>query len=122
MKKIILLLFPVLLLVSCEKNYLVPADEVPSWLKERIAEAEKEISSNPQSLMDICAWVRYSYKGDYYYEWINPISSAWPQLYNKQGELMNFGSIDIAKYWDEKCCKRFIWKGSKYIEGLEDGK
>jgi hypothetical protein len=37
MKKILLLLLPALLLISCEKNYLVPASEVPEWLEDRIA-------------------------------------------------------------------------------------
>lgn len=122
MKKILLLLITILMLGSCEENYLVPADEVPSWLKDRIAEAEKEIKSDPKSGMDICAWIRYSYKGDYYYEWINLLSSYWPHLYNKKGELMTFGKMDIEKYWGEKCCKKFIWKGSKYIDVNEDGR
>jgi hypothetical protein len=121
MKKIMLFLLPVMmLLASCEKNYLVPSDEVPSWLKDRIAETEQEIQSNPKSGLDICAWIRYTYKGDYYYEWINLLSSTWPHLYNHKGEMMTSGLLDFNKYWDEKCCKRFIWKGSAYIDGIED--
>jgi len=120
MKKILLLLMPALLLISCEKSYLVPAAQVPEWLEDRIAETEKEIRSNPKSGLDICAWVRYTYEDDYYYEWINLLSSHWPHLYNQKGELMTFDSMDIHRYYDEKCCKKFIWKGANYIDGIED--
>lgn len=119
MKKIMLFLLPVMMLVSCEKNYLVPDDEVPAWLKDRIAEIEKEIQSNPKSPLDICAWIRYTYEGDYYYEFINLLSSSWPHLYNHKGELIN-SSFEFDKYWEKKCCKQFIWKGSDYIDGIED--
>lgn len=120
MKKIMLFLLPAILLVSCEKDYLVPSNEVPGWLKDRIAETEQEIQSNPKSALDICAWVRYTYKGDYYYEWINLLSSTWPHLYNQKGEMMTFSTMDFEKYWEGKCCKQFIWKGSDYIDGIED--
>lgn len=120
MKKILLLLMPALLLFSCEKNYLVPAGEVPEWLEDRIAETEKEIRSDPKSSLNMCAWVRYTYEDDYYYEWINLLSSYWPHLYNQKGELVTFDSMDIDKYWEQKCCKQFIWKGADYIDGIED--
>lgn len=120
MKTIMLFLLPAILLVSCEKDYLVPSNEVPGWLKDRIAETEQEIQSNPKSALDICAWVRYTYKGDYYYEWINLLSSTWPHLYNQKGEMMTFSTMDFEKYWEGKCCKQFIWKGSDYIDGIED--
>lgn len=120
MKKTLLFLLPLLLFVSCERDYLVPANEVPAWLKDRIAETEKEISSNPKSSLNICAWIRYTYKGDYYYEWINLLSSHYPHLYNHKGEMMTSALLDFNKYWDEKCCKQFIWKGSDYIDGIED--
>ena len=120
MKKILLLLLPALLLISCEKNYLVPAAQVPEWLEDRIAETEKEIRSDPKSSLKICAWVRFTYEDDYYYEWINLLSSYWPHLYNQKGELMTFDSMDIYKYWNEKCCKQFIWKGPDYIDGIEE--
>ncbi len=61
MKKILLLLLSALLLISCEKNYLVPASEVPEWFEDRIAETEKEIRTNEMSALDMCAWVRYTY-------------------------------------------------------------
>jgi len=32
----------------------------------------------------------------------------------------NGSTMDIEKYRDEKCCKQFIWKGSNYINGIED--
>ncbi|MBE0677658.1 MAG: hypothetical protein IH592_02725, partial [Bacteroidales bacterium] len=98
MKKIMLFLLPALMLVSCEKNYLVPADEVPSWLKNRIAETEKELQSNPKSGLDMGAWIRYSYEGDYYFEWLSPISSSFPPIHSYDGELMTYFTSLYQKY------------------------
>ena len=108
-----------MLLISCEKDYLVPVAEIPGWLKDRIAETEKEIGGDQKSGLEITAWIRYTYKGDYFYEFINPLSSYWPHLYNRKGELMTFSTMDIWKYQEEKCCKTFIWKGPDYIDGIE---
>ncbi len=33
---------------------------------------------------------------------------------------MTFDSFYIEKYWAEKCCKQFIWKGANYMDGIED--
>jgi hypothetical protein len=119
MKKILLIVLPLMLLISCEKDYLVPVAEIPGWLKDRIAETEKEIGGDQKSGLEITAWIRYTYKGDYFYEFINPLSSYWPHLYNRKGELMTFSTMDIWKYQEEKCCKTFIWKGPDYIDGIE---
>lgn len=119
MKKILLIVLPLVLLISCEKDYLVPAVEIPGWLKDRIAETEKEIRGDQLSGLEITAWVRYTYQGDYYYEFINPLSSYYPHLYDHKGELMTFSTFDIEKYWAERCCKTFIWKGPDYPDGIE---
>jgi hypothetical protein len=116
MKKILLFLLPVMLFISCEKQYLIPADEVPSWLKNRIADIEKEIRSD--SRYEMSAWFRYSYSGEYYFEWFNLISSSFPPVYNYDGEIMTFSSELYLQYESEKCCKTTVWKGPQYPDGL----
>ena len=120
MKKILFILLPLMLLSSCDKDYLVTAAEIPGWLKDRIAWTEKQIMEDDKSGLEMTAWIRYTYKGDFYYEWINMLSSYWPHLYNREGELMTFSTINIENYWEEKCCKTFIWKGPDYSDGIEN--
>ena len=116
MKKLLLILLPALMLVSCEKSYLVPDDEVPAWLKDRIAETEKEIRNNPHSGLTISAWIRYSYDQDYYFEYHNLLSSSYPPIYNYRGDMMTFSWDNNDSYQQDKCCKEYIWKGSDWSD------
>ena len=110
----IFLLFS-LLLISCERdNYLIPRKEVPDWLKTQIARDEKEIKDDPKSGKDIGAWFRYEYKGEYYFEYENMISSAFPPVYYFNGNLMNTYEEPYIDYMNKKCCKQIVWKG-KYF-------
>ncbi len=116
MKKILLILLPALILVSCEKNYLVPGDEVPGWLKDRISDTEKEIRKNPHSGLDISAWIRYSYDNEYYFEYHNLLSSSFPPIYNYRGDMMTFSWDSNDAYQKDKCCKEYIWKGPSWSD------
>ncbi len=118
MKKILFLLMPMMLLVSCEKQYLIPSDEVPYWLKQRIAETEKQLRSDSHSGYEMTAWSRYSYEGSYYYEWYNVVSSAFPPVYNTKGDLMTFSSDVYMQYQAEKCCRVIVWKSPDYPDDL----
>lgn len=114
MKKILLVLLPAILLISCEKQYLVPADEVPEWLKTRIAEIEDEIEANPKSGLDIGAWIRYEYNDQYYFEWHNLLSSSFPPIYDTDGNIMTYSWDNSSGYQKDKCCKKFVWKGPSW--------
>ncbi len=103
-----------MLLISCERQYLLPSDEVPGWLKTRIAEIEDEIRANPRSGLDIGAWVRYEYQDQYYFEWHNPLSSSFPPIYDFDGDMMTFSWDSNDEYQKDKCCKKYIWKGSAW--------
>ena len=85
MKNLVLFLCFFLLASSCEKNQTVPDDEVPGWLKTRIAQDELTIASNPQSGLDIAAWIRYKYQKEYYFEYHNMLFSSFPPVYNYAG-------------------------------------
>lgn len=119
MKRILLLLLPVLMLASCERQYLVPSDEVPAWLKEIIREAEAGDSSSIYA-SDIGAWIRYKYEGNYYYEWLNPIMSSFPPVYDHGGSLLSLDQDAFIKYQDGKCCKKYVWKGSAFPDDYDE--
>ncbi|HCM60261.1 MAG TPA: hypothetical protein DIS74_07800 [Bacteroidales bacterium] len=119
MKRVLLLLLPIMLLTACEKQYLVPSDEVPSWLKEMIREAEEGESNPPMYGSDFGAWVRYKYDGNYFFEWINPVSSSFPPVYNLEGNPVMEQMVD-APYQNGKCCKKYIWKGSAFPDDYDE--
>ena len=76
MKKTLFLLMMTLLVNSCENDYyLIPANEVPKWLKEKIAEDEATIKEDPKLMPNYGAWLRYEFNDERYYEYDNPLSS-----------------------------------------------
>lgn len=116
LRHLIFLLFLVFTISSCEKDYLIPKSEVPDWLRKRIAQDEKEIKSNPQSGLDIAAWIRYEYLDNYYFEYHNLLSSAGPVTYDYDGVIIMLNQEPYLNYNADKCCKQYVWKGPSYIE------
>lgn len=119
MKILLHFLLPAVLLISCERQYLLPADEVPGWLKTRIAEIEDEIKANQTSALNICAWIRYEFNDQYYFEWHNLLSSSFPPVYNADGEMMTYSWDSADEYQKAKCCKKFVWKGSSWKDAYD---
>jgi hypothetical protein len=118
MKKFFALVAFCLLIVSCEKapNLLLPSSEVPDWIQKRISSDEKKIASNPQSGLDVAAWIRYKFQDDYYFEYRNAISSAGPEKYDYNGNKILLTQEPYTHFEAEKCCKSFVWKGPNYID------
>jgi len=113
MKKVIIPFVLSLIMFSCEKDKIA-TDDIPDWLMVRIAEDESKIAADARSGLDIAAWIRYEYRGNFYYEYVNQLSSSGPKVYNRNGDLINYG-IPYMDYMAGKCCKKYIWKGSAYI-------
>ena len=116
MKKSALLLALALFLISCEKDYLIPRKDVPSWLKDRIQQDEESLKSQPRSTLNVSAWVRYTYDANFYFEFVNLASSTLPQVFMQDGTEYKPSLQDFSKYQSEKCCKLYIWKGPSYFE------
>ncbi len=114
MQKAVFLVGIIILLGSCQKEYLVPAREVPGWLKERIAADEQVIQEDPTLMAGYGAWKRYEFRGDMYYEYINLLSSKYPDTFNENGQAVNTVDGSCQEYWDEKCCGTYIWKAPGY--------
>lgn len=105
------------LLLSCEKkaDFLIPESEIPNWLKTKIVSDESTLKSNPESSISISAWIRYEYGGDYYYEFINLLSSAGPMVFKSDSTEFNYREVNFFDYQSGKCCKRYVWKGPSYF-------
>ena len=102
---------------NCNKDGLdlVPDNEVPQWLNERIATDMAEITkSDPKMMINYGAWVRYEFEAGYYFEYDNPLSSVCCYMINFEGESFNYFDESFETYHEDKCCKRFVWKAWKY--------
>lgn len=110
MRKVFLLIGIIFLIISCEKNYLIPAKEIPGWLKKSITENEDAIKSDPKSMQNYGAWIRYEFRELYYYEYDNPLSSFYPNVYSEKGNPVNHGDLPLNEYLSQRCCVVYIWK------------
>lgn len=116
MKKSLLILLFFLSISACTKDKMLPQDEIPNWLKERILEDEELIKSNPQSGRDIACWMRYEYSDNYYFEYLNLLMSSFPPVYDYEGNEFIFYTDPDSDYSKKKCCKIYVWKGASYFE------
>jgi hypothetical protein len=116
MKKILFLILLATITASCERVQLPSDPELPGWLKVRIAQDEEIIRTNAHSGLEIGAWMRFNFEGDYYFEYLNLLSSSFPPIYNLEGERVMADQNDYRDYSAGKCCKKYIWKGPAYFE------
>jgi hypothetical protein len=117
MKKTAILLFFSLMLLSCEKDYLIPGKEVPGWLKSKIRQDEKFMSANPSSCLYYGAWLRYTWNGEYYFEYHCSCSSASPLAISAKGDTLHGVANDVTTdYYKGKCCRELVWKAPEYTD------
>jgi hypothetical protein len=114
MKKLLIVLFVSISTLSCEKDNLIPKKDIPDWLKENIKALEQEIKADTTTISAYCVWVRYEWKNNYYFEFINPISSQFPTPKSMSGDMLDIYTDPLSiGYPNEKCCMRYVWKGRK---------
>ena len=114
------LLIPIVLLIaflSCEKekNYLIPANEIPEWLKTKISQDEQIIKDSPQLMNAYGAWIRYRWQNTNFFEYINFLSSSSVAPVSESGDTLYYGATNL-NYNNEKCCKEYVWKAPMYKE------
>jgi hypothetical protein len=112
MKKFLFILLLSISAMSCEKDEFISNKDIPDWLKTQISGLEQEIKADPTTLQAYTAWVRYEWKKEYYFEYINPPSSFHPLPNCMDGK--NLDSVVWDIYEKEKCCMKYVWKGPKY--------
>ena len=106
-----------LIFFSCEKNSLVPENEIPDWLKTRISQDELKIQESPKYMTSWGAWIRYKWQNDYYFEYNNIMSSTTIVPISENGDsLYKSANETNMKYYTEKCCKQYVWKAPNYKE------
>ena len=116
MKKLVLIIIIPFLMISCEKGYLVPENELPEWLRICIEKDEQIIKIEPvRGTAPYGSWVRTEWKGEYFYEYFNPLYSLFQKPISHIGDTLNFFVNDNnTAYYKEKCCVKDVWKGPKY--------
>ena len=117
MNRLLPLLLLASLLLSCEKEKMVPEDEWPQWLRTTIEEHESFIRANPKSSAAVGAWKRTTWDRVYYYEYYNLLSSSMPIAISHSGDTLEtyVGDPD-SDYDKEKCCGTWVWKGPDFID------
>jgi hypothetical protein len=119
MKKLISLFAFFLILNSCEKKEaFVPGNEIPDWLQTQIQQNELALQQNPKNLViSGSAWIRYKWNNEYYFEYRNMVSSSFAYPISFERDTLKVCPVCIGTdYYDNKCCKQFVWKGANYIE------
>jgi hypothetical protein len=116
MNKTGLFILGVILCFACEKEYLIPKNEIPGWLKDKISHDEKIIKSDPKMMENYGAWIRYEFEDETYFEYDNPLSSTSRNPYSQEGTRINTTLLPFTEYWNNKCCEKFVWKAPKYHE------
>ena len=95
---------------------MIPDNEVPKWLKEKIAEDEATIKEDPKLMANYGAWIRYKFNDERYYEYDNPLSSLRRNPYAESGERINTQESPFTEYENRKCCENYVWKAPGYKE------
>ena len=94
----------------------MPENEIPGWLKDIVNGYELSIQQNPNNpVLAGTAWIRNKWKHDNYFEYRSMISSsfAYPVSFNR--DTLKVCPVCIGTdYYDNKCCKQYIWKGAGY--------
>lgn len=106
-----------LLFFSCEKDNLIPENEIPVWLKTKINQDENIIKQSPNSGVAYGAWLRYKWQNEYYFEYYNnlSVSSSLPIPISVNGDsLIIISGGTNSDYWSKKCCLQYAWKAPKY--------
>jgi len=117
MSKIILMFVLSLFFFSCEKDYLIPDNEVPDWLKSKIKQDEQYMKDHPSSCLYYGGWLRYSWQDEYYFEYHCSCSSSSPVAISMKGDTLHIRANDISTdYYKEKCCKTVVWKAPKFSD------
>jgi len=117
MKKLLVIILFSISTLSCEKNYLIPEKEIPDWLKSEIKVSEQRIQDNPKCLSAWGAWTRSEWQNEYYFEYINPLSSFLCGPISQKGDTLNiYTGTAYLDYGKERCCTHYVWKGPLFKE------
>ncbi|MCK4879709.1 MAG: hypothetical protein KAS82_03580 [Bacteroidales bacterium] len=116
MKRILIVVSISFLLLSCGKDYLVPEEELPEWLIQRIEYDEQVIEASPKYYLAYGAWSRIKWNNENYYEYFNALSSTILPPISELGDTLDIlmPLLTSSDYYKERCCREYVWKGPRY--------
>lgn len=97
--------------LGCKKDNTILINGIPEWLNVNISGLESQIKADTDTIFAYTAWVRYEWKNNYYFEYLNFSSSSRSGPTNIDGRIMNIADPRYSSYEKEKCCMEYIWKG-----------
>ena len=117
MKKILSIIFLAILTFSCEKDDLVPEEELPDWLLDQIELQEQAVADNSKSGYAFSSWIRYQWNSEYYYQYWDMALSFIPSPISHTRDTLDISQGGAnADYSNEKCCEVYVWRGPNYID------
>jgi hypothetical protein len=119
MKRALLLFSISFLLFACEKDsletgYLIPIEELPDWLISSIEYDEGVIETSPKYYLAFGAWSRSKWNNEYYYQYINYLSSTIIPPISHLGDTLDIPPLTSTDFSKEKCCSEFVWKAPRF--------
>src|SRR5688572_28225099 len=108
---IIALVIMLLGAMACSKKDDVTVSlEIPEWLQLQVTQDESIIAADEKRMQNYGAWIRYEFRGSYYYEYDNPLSSLSRNPYSREGIRIDLATTPYATYWQERCCAQYVWQ------------
>jgi hypothetical protein len=102
MKKLTLYILFILLVCDCKKE--TTNDRPLKWLDEKIQKMENDIYYAGSTLY------RYQWDEDFYYEITIPLSScAYCDVYDENGDKVDWGNADLNDYLENRTDQLLIW-------------
>ena len=105
MKNIYLITFLLLLFFSCKKEETTTNKDIPNWLLPKIESLEN--SGQCYS----CSVTRITFESEYYYHlYCGLWSCVYCQVYDKNGELVDWSNTKFSDFLEKKTDETIIWK------------
>jgi len=111
MKRILFFVLLTSAFIACEKNSDKFDTDIPKWLQDHITQ---ERDADLEKWYSYGAWLSYMFQGEKYYVYDNPLKSSYSAPYTKEGDEVNVAIWPIERYEAEKCCKKYVWAGTRY--------
>ncbi len=116
MKEISILFIVLVCAIACGKSDMVDPEEIPQWLKTEIQNMESEMFEDPHSMHHNAAWIRYTYKNNFYYEYYSPLMSSFPKPYDESRAHAFLDPSMLETYRSERKNKKYVWKGPRFTD------
>ena len=112
MKKVIIFLMLSVFFGCKKQEQSTILIDVPDWLRTELNMLDQQIKADPNTSVAHSAWLRYTWKSNFYYETTAPNLNIIITPLDENGNSIS--DFEFEQYCKEKCCVVFVWKGPKY--------